>query len=127
MGKSSTDLIREYLDKNIGELDRKTAWTKKDYKDILEKKNVDIVRMPGGEEIVISYTDISITGTERSKPQIRVFMDKQKQVYDFARDRQMRYFLLTLFSKDLSMARNLNHFDPHDFIVAIETNVDDES
>ena len=71
------------------------------FKDILEKKNVDIVRMPGGEEIVISYTDISITGTERSKPQIRVFMDKQKQVYDFARDRQMRYFLLTLFSKDL--------------------------
>lgn len=127
MGKSSTDLIREYLNRNMKELDRESAWTRKDYRDALDKRNVDIVKMPDGEEIVISYTDISITGTDRPKPQIRVFMDKQKRVYDFARDRQLRYFLLTLFSKDLSMARNLNRFDPHDFIVAIETNVDYES
>ena len=39
----------------------------------------------------------------------------------------MRYFLLTIFSKDNAMAKNINNFDPHDFIVAIETNVDNEN
>jgi len=124
---TSTEIIRDYINKNIKELDREILLKEEIYKNYFDKKNVDVVRMETGEDIIISYSDISITGTDRAKPQIRVFMDKQKNVYENAKMRKMRYFLLTIFSKDISMAKNINYFDPHDFIVGIETNVDNES
>ncbi len=124
---TSTEIIRAYINKNIKELDREILSKEEIYKNDFDNNSVDVVRMETGEDIIISYTDISITGTDRAKPQIRIFMDKQKYVYQKARKRKMRYFLLTIFSKDIAMARNINYFDPRDFIVAIETNVDYES
>lgn len=124
---TSTEIIRDYINKNIKELDREILSKEETYVNYFDKRNVDVVRMETGEDVIISYSDISITGTDRAKPQIRVFMDKQKNVYENARMRKMRYFLLTIFSKDNAMAKNINNFDPHDFIVAIETNVDNEN
>lgn len=124
---TSTEIIRDYINKNIKELDREILSKEETYEKYFDKRSVDVVRMETGEDIIISYSDISITGTDRAKPQIRVFMDKQKNIYENARMRKMRYFLLTIFSKDIAMAKNINNFDPHDFIVAIETNVDNES
>ena len=123
---TSTEIIRKYIDDNLTELERIDIRNEDSYKSAIDGRSVDIIRMQTGEDIVVSYTDISITGTERNKPQIRVFMDRQRPVYEFARKRKMRYFLLTVFSKDMSMARNINHYDPHDYILAIETNVDNE-
>ncbi|MDK2965467.1 hypothetical protein [Lacrimispora sp.] len=124
---TSTEIIRDYINKNIKELDREIISKEETYVNNFDKRNVDVVRTETGEDVIISYSDISITGTDRAKPQIRVFMDKQKNVYENARMRKMRYFLLTIFSKDNAMAKNINNFDPHDFIVAIETNVDNEN
>ncbi|HAB60750.1 MAG TPA: hypothetical protein DCE48_08620, partial [Lachnospiraceae bacterium] len=124
---TSTEIIRDYINKNIKELDREIISKEETYANFFDKRNVDVVRTETGEDVIISYSDISITGTDRAKPQIRVFMDKQKNVYENARMRKMRYFLLTIFSKDNAMAKNINNFDPHDFIVAIETNVDNEN
>lgn len=124
---TSTEIIRDYINKNIKELDREIISKEETYVNSFDERNVDVVRTETGEDVIISYTDISITGTDRVKPQIRVFMDKQKNVYENARMRKMRYFLLTIFSKDNAMAKNINNFDPHDFIVAIETNVDNEN
>ena len=38
-----------------------------------------------------------------------------------------RFFLFTIFSKDNAMAKNISNYDPHDYIVAIETNIDNET
>lgn len=124
--QTSTEIIRDYLDKNCSEWNCESILGDNSYGYHLENKSVDIAKV-NDEEIVISYTDISITGTDRPKPQIRVFMDKQRNVYNFARENKKRFFLFTIFSKDLAMAKNIRNFNPYDFIVSIETNVDNET
>ena len=125
--QTSTEIIRDYINKNCMEWNCENLQEKNSYGYTLDNKCVDMAVVNGNEEIVISYADISITGTERAKPQIRVFMDKQKSIYEFARLKKKRFFLFTIFSKDLAMAKNISNFDPHDFIVSIETNVDNET
>lgn len=127
MGMTSTKIIREYIDANINEFDRTLLETKSEYIGKLDNKNTDIISLPSGEEVVVGYVDISITGTERPKPQIRVFMDKTSEAYQYAKDSQKRFFLLTIFSKDNAMAKNIVNYDPHDYILAIETNIDNET
>lgn len=52
------------------------------------------------EIILISYTNISITGTDRPKPQLRVFLDEYKKPFNFAKEHQLRYYLFSIFTKD---------------------------
>ena len=82
MGLTSTTIIREYIEKNVAEFDRTILEKKDEYRGILDSKNTDIILLPSGEEIVVSYADISITGSDRAKPQIRVFMDKRVILFD---------------------------------------------
>ena len=79
------------------------------------------------EDVVVAYADISITGTDRDKPQIRVFMDKIKTPYDFAKAKSMRFFAFSIFSKDKAMAKNIKNYDPHEYLVSLETNIDNDS
>lgn len=127
MAMTSTKIIRDFIDANIKEFDRTLLETKSEYIGKLDNKNTDIVALPSGEEVVVGYVDISITGTDRSKPQIRVFMDKTREAYQYAKDNQKRFFLLTIFSKENAMAKNIVNYDPHDYILAIETNIDNET
>lgn len=127
MAMTSTKIIRDFIEANIKEFDRTLLETKSEYIGKLDNKNTDIVALPSGEEVVLGYVDISITGTDRSKPQIRVFMDKTRDAYQYAKDNQKRFFLLTIFSKENAMAKNIVNYDPHDYILAIETNIDNET
>lgn len=127
MGETSTKIIRDYINANISEFDRTLLETKSEYIGKLDNKNTDIVALPSGEDVVVGYVDISITGTERAKPQIRVFMDKTREAYQYAKNNQKRFFLLTIFSKDNTMAKGIVNYDPHDYILAIETNIDNET
>ena len=127
MGLTSTMIIREYIDKNITEFNRTILEKKDEYIGKLDSKNTDIILLPSGEEIVVGYADISITGSDRPKPQIRVFMDKTRASYQYAKENQKRFFLFTIFSKENEMAKNISNYDPHDYIVAIETNIDNET
>ena len=127
MGATSTKIIRDFIDANIREFDRNLLDNKSEYAGKLDSKNTDIIGLPSGEEIVVGYVDISITGTDRSKPQIRVFMDKTRDAYQYAKDNQKRFFLLTIFSKENTMAKNIDNYDPHDYVLAIETNIDNET
>lgn len=127
MAMTSTKIIRDFIDANIKEFDRTLLETKSEYIGKLDDKNTDIVALPSGEEVVVGYVDISITGTDRPKPQIRVFMDKTREAYQYAKDNQKRFFLLTIFSKENAMAKNIVNYDPHDYILAIETNIDNET
>lgn len=127
MNLTSTKIIRNYIDVNIKEFDRTVLETKSEYIGVIDNKNTDIIALPSGEEVVVGYVDISITGTERAKPQIRVFMDKTREAYQYAKKNQKRFFLLTIFSKENSMAKNIVNYDPHDYVLAIETNIDNET
>lgn len=126
MALTSTQIIRNYI-QNIPELKVKEKEKSTLYQQLIQLKNVDIITIKNMEDIVVAYADISITGTEREKPQIRVFMDKLKIPYDFAKENNMRFFVFSIFSKDKSMAKNIKNYDPHQYLVSLETNIDNDS
>jgi hypothetical protein len=106
-------------------------WEKVDFSEFDE--NIDfrkewsgLYKINGEEIILISYTNISITGTDRVKPQLRVFLDEYKKPFYFAKKHQLRYYLFSIFTKEDNMARGLNNFNPKDYIISIETNLDIE-
>lgn len=86
----------------------------------------DLYRINDEEIILISYTNIGITGTDRNKPQLRVFLDEYKKPFYFAKKHQLRFYLFSIFTKDDSMAKGLENFDPKEYIISIETNLDNE-
>ena len=71
--------IKEYIGKNF------PNWEKVDFS--LFDENIDfrkdwseLYKIDNEEIILISYTNISITGTDRAKPQLRVFLDEYKAI-----------------------------------------------
>lgn len=91
-----------------------------------DKDYSELYRINNEEVILISYTNISITGSDRPKPQLRVFLDEYKKPFYFAKKHQLRFYLFSIFTKEDEMARGLNNFNPKDYIISIETNLDSE-
>ncbi|WP_279170661.1 McrB family protein [Prevotella denticola] len=117
--------IKEYIKKNF------SSWIKVDYSEFDEKIDFrkdwsELYKINDEEIILISYTNISITGTDRPKPQLRVFLDEYKKPFYFAKKHQFRYYLFSIFTKEDEMARELNNFNPKEYIISIETNLDKE-
>lgn len=117
--------IKEYIKENF------SNWEKVDYSEF--KDNIDfrkdwseLYKINNEEIILISYTNISITGTDRPKPQLRVFLDEYKKPFYFAKRHQLRYYLFSIFTKEDEMAKGLNNFNPKEYIISIETNLDNE-
>ena len=52
-----------------------------------------LYRINNEEVILIAYTNISITGTDRAKPQLRVFLDEYKKPFYFARKCKYTLFI----------------------------------
>lgn len=118
--------IKEFIQKNFPD------WIKIDFSDYEESIDFrndlsELYRIDDEEVILISYTNISITGTDRPKPQLRVFLDEYKKPFHFAKKNQLRYYLFSIFTKEDSMARGLNNFNPKEYIISIETNLDTET
>ena len=70
--------IKEFIQKNF------PNWIKIDfsnYEEIIDFRNdlSELYRIDDEEVILISYTNISITGTDRPKPQLRVFLDEYRK------------------------------------------------
>lgn len=117
--------IKEYIKKNF------SNWVKVDYSEFndqidFRKDRSELYKINDEEIILISYTNISITGTERPKPQLRVFLDEYKKPFYFAKKHQLRYYLFSIFTKEDKMAKGLNNFNPKEYIISIETNLDKE-
>lgn len=117
--------IREYIRVNFPE------WEKVDYSEF--DGNIDfrtdmseLYKIADDEVILISYTNISITGSDRPKPQLRVFLDEYKKPFYFAKKHHLRYYLFSIFTKEDSMARGLDKFNPKEYVISIETNLDIE-
>lgn len=86
----------------------------------------ELYRINNEEVISIAYTNISITGTDRTKPQLRVFLDEYKKPFYFAKKHQLRFYLFSIFTKEDKMARGLTNFNPKEYVISIETNLDTE-
>ena len=117
--------IKNYISDNF------PGWKKIDFSEFEEsidfrKEWSELYRINDEEVILFSYTNISITGTDRAKPQLRVFLDEYKKPFYFAKKHQLRFYLFSIFTKEDEMARGLNKFNPKDYIISIETNLDTE-
>lgn len=55
-----------------------------------------------------------------------MFLDEYKKPFYFAKKHQFRYYLFSIFTKEDEMARGLNNFNPKEYIISIETNLDKE-
>ncbi|MBR5374655.1 MAG: restriction endonuclease [Paludibacteraceae bacterium] len=118
--------IKNFIQSNFSD------WQRVSYSSFGENVEFDqnlseLYKINGEEIILISYTNISITGTDRSKPQLRVFLDEYKRPFYFAKKHQLRYYLFSIFTKEDEMARGLDNFNPKDYIISIETNLDKEN
>lgn len=121
----SKNRIKNFITQNFPE------WEKVDFtefgEDVEFKKDFsELYRINNEEIILVSYTNISITGTDRPKPQLRVFLDEYKKPFYFAKKHQLRYYLFSIFTKEDEMARGLDAFNPKEYIISIETNLDNE-
>lgn len=99
-----------------------------DYEEKIDfrKEWSELYRINNEEVILIAYTNISITGTDRAKPQLRVFLDEYKKPFYFAKKHQLRFYLFSIFTKEDEMARGLTNFNPKEYVISIETNLDTE-
>ncbi|MBQ7996828.1 MAG: restriction endonuclease [Paludibacteraceae bacterium] len=117
--------IKEFIRDNFPD------WTKVDFSTIDDNINFredwsDLYKINNEEIILISYTNISITGTDRLKPQLRVFLDEYKKPFLYAKKHNLRFYLFSIFTKEDEMARGLDNFNPKEYIISIETNLDTE-
>lgn len=118
--------IKEFIRANFPD------WEKVNFSTIDDNINFredwsDLYKINNEEIILISYTNISITGTERPKPQLRVFLDEYKKPFLYAKKHDLRFYLFSIFTKEDEMARGLDNFNPKEYIISIETNLDIES
>ncbi len=106
-------------------------WEKVDFSEFEEDIDFrddwsDLYKINSEEIVLISYTNIGITGTDRPKPQIRVFLNEYKKPFNFAKKHNLRFYLFSIFTKDDNMAKGLDNFNPKEYIISIETNLDNE-
>lgn len=117
--------IKNFIRSNFPEWEKVEFTTFDDTIDFRTDWN-DLYRISDDEIILVAYTNISITGTDRSKPQLRVFLDEYKKSFYFAKKHNLRFYLFSIFTKEDDMARGLDNFNPKDYIISIETNFDNE-
>lgn len=117
--------IKDFIRKNFSEWEKVEFSTYNENIDFREDW-CDLYRINDEEIVLISYTNISITGTDRLKPQLRVFLDEYKKPFLFAKKHDLRFYLFSIFTKEDDMARGLNNFNPKEYIISIETNLDTE-
>lgn len=128
MAKTSLEIIRNFISENLVNYDR-TVLEQKDNKHAkyLNPKNTDVLRLPTGEEVVVFYENVNITGSDRNNPQIRIYPGKAKDSFAYAKKEKMRFFFFTIFSKESEMVKAITQYDPHEFLVSIETDVESEN
>ena len=117
--------IKNFIRSNFPEWEKVEFTTFDDTIDFKTNWN-DLYRISDDEIILVAYTNISITGTDRPKPQLRVFLDEYKKSFYFAKKHNLRFYLFSIFTKEDDMARGLDNFNPKDYIISIETNFDNE-
>lgn len=87
--------------------------------------NFYYVTLTDGEVIAVHISDLSITGTERTKPQIRLNSNSVKKYFEKAKSEGKRFFWLTYFSDQnyQNLRQNNSNSDENTkYILSLETN-----
>ena len=110
-------MIRDYIDNVLG------------YTRTVKNNSIglDEVTTPTGEIIYVTYADVSITGTDRSKPQIRIFAEKPVEAFKIARADKKSFFCLTIYSKAPSYVSYMSNIVAEEYILSVETDMTDMS
>ena len=83
-----------------------------------------ILITPYGENIFVIFSGTSVTGTERPKPQIRLFMEGIIDAYKYSKIKQMRFFCFVICTSDLNMLKLPLAVIPDEYIVSLESSFD---
>ncbi|MBD5642575.1 AAA family ATPase [Clostridium botulinum] len=90
------------------------------------KKYAFILKGTHGEEVLVHFTNVSITdSSDRSKPQIRFISQYTKMAYQYAKLKKIRFFLFSIYSKEDNIFTFFNKVKPAEYIISIETNLDE--
>lgn len=80
-------------------------------------------RTPEGESIVVSIINTSLTGSERQKPQIRIFTEKAHAAYKYAKAHGLRYFFFVYCTDATGALKLPAGIDPSHYLVSIESKI----
>ena len=88
---SSKEVIKKFI------ADSFPSWEKINFPSDISFSLVDneLYKLESGEIVMFSYTNVNITGTERQKPQIRVFLEGAQSPFAFSKENNYRFFLFT--------------------------------
>lgn len=78
---------------------------------------------PSGEELVVSLRQTSLTGSERVKPQIRVFTDNAQLAYLYAKHKNLRYFFFAYCVTPPASLKFSAGIEPSEYLVSIESKI----
>lgn len=78
-------------------------------------------KTPDGETVVVLLINTTLTGSERNKPQIRIFTEKAQQAYCYAKAQGLRYFFFVYCTTPAKVLKFSPAFDPSHYIVSIES------
>ena len=71
---------------------------------------------PSGEELVVSLRQTSLTGSDRVKPQIRVFTDNAQLAYLYAKHKNLRYFFFAYCVTPQPVLNSLRELNPQNIL-----------
>lgn len=83
-----------------------------------------ILVSPDSENILVFFSGTTVTGTERAKPQIRIFTDKIISAYKYSKIHQMRFFCFVLCTSDPAMLKLPTAVMPDEYILSLESSFD---
>lgn len=90
------------------------------------KKYTFILKSPDDEEVLIHFTNESITNSKgRNKAQIRFISEYAKKAYNYAKLKKIRFFLFSIYSKGGNYFDFLKNINLAEYIISIETNLDE--
>ena len=79
---------------------------------------------PSGEQLVVVLRQTSLTGSDRNKPQIRVFTDNIQFAYRYAKQHNLRYFFFAYCATPPANLKLPAGTDPSEYLVSIESKID---
>ncbi|QIB70055.1 AAA domain-containing protein [Aminipila butyrica] len=87
-------------------------------------QQVSLLVSPQGEQIVAIFSETSVTGTERAKPQIRLFTDRLIAAYKYAKWKKLRFFAFVICKTDPATLKFSAGIYPDDYLVSLESSFD---
>lgn len=79
---------------------------------------------PSGEQLVVVIRKTTLTGSERNKPQIRVFTEDIGFAYTYAKQNNLRYFFFVYCATSPTDLKLPTGIEPSEYLVSIESKID---